>query len=93
MIDRIEHLTGIFRAHTEADGVGARNAVLVSEFLLRLATEPATLSRWRPSDFDDLLAVTLSAPVLLRAARFVVLATAAAENDDTGSVYVGWVWP
>jgi hypothetical protein len=63
----------------------------LAEFLLRLATDPGTLLTWPTAAVDDLLGVTLASPVLLRAARFVVLATATGD-DDSGSIYTGWTW-
>jgi hypothetical protein len=34
----------------------------------------------------------LKSPVLLRAARFLVLAVDAIEPDDSGSTHRGWAW-
>lgn len=62
------------------------------EFLLRLASEPATIAEWPESAIRTALERTRVSPVLLRAARFVVLAVHLDEDDDSGSTYRGWSW-
>jgi hypothetical protein len=85
---RVVRFAGILRVHAHA---AAAEQDAVSEFVLRLATEPSTLLGWREGEIDELLSLTLSSPVMLRAARFVVLATAAG-SEDADSVYPGWQW-
>lgn len=63
-----------------------------TEFLLRLASEPATITEWPESAIRTALERTLVSPVLLRAARFVVLAVHLDESEDSGSTYRGWSW-
>jgi len=63
-----------------------------AEFLLRLASDPATVMDWPLSALRTALDRTLVSPVLLRAARFVVLAIHLDEDEDSGSVYRGWSW-
>jgi hypothetical protein len=63
-----------------------------AEFLLRLASEPATIMEWPESAIRTALDRTLVSPVLLRAARFVVLAVHLDESEDSGSTYRGWSW-
>lgn len=63
----------------------------LAELLLRLATDPSTLLNWPLADLDAFLHMTLTSPVLLRAARFVVLATETGI-DDGSSTYPGWIW-
>jgi hypothetical protein len=64
----------------------------LSEFLLRLASEPASLAMWPPEEFRLNLERTLDSPVILRAARFVVLATQARAAQDQTYMYGGWTW-
>lgn len=63
----------------------------LGEFLLKLASSPASLVGWPAEELRTYLNLTLSSPVLLRAARFVVIATAT-EDEDAGSTYSGWIW-
>ncbi len=63
-----------------------------AEFLLRLASEPATIMEWPESAIRTALERALVSPVLLRAARFVVLAIHLDEAEDSGSTYRGWSW-
>jgi hypothetical protein len=63
-----------------------------AEFLLRLASEPGTLFDWPADEVRKYVDRTLVSPVLIRAARFVVLAIHLDEEDDTGSTFRGWSW-
>ena len=87
MRHRITRFAGLLRDHLD----DVLPTPELSEFLLRLATEPWTLLDRSESDFDDHLVWILGSPVLLRAARFIVLATAPAF-DDEDLVYPGWQW-
>lgn len=62
----------------------------LAEFLLRLSTEPGTLAGWHTADLEGLLRRTLDSPLLVRAARLLVVTTDTGE--DTTSIYPGWVW-
>lgn len=92
-------------AHTRAEGFAAalrthaRQLPVLSdhqrfaEFLLRLASDPPPVRIWAGDDLDDSLALVLTSPVLLRAARYVVLAVSRVTDDDTQDVLSpGWVW-
>ena len=68
-----------------------RSDARFAEFLLRLASEPATVVQAANNLRDDVERVMVS-PVLLRLARFVVLAFHLDEESDTGSTYRGWTW-
>lgn len=87
---RILRFAALLHEHDQL-GDAREQGIVVSEFLLRLATEPWTLLGWRQGELDDLLTLTLGFPVLLRAARFVVLGTAL-TSDDPYTVYEGWLW-
>ncbi len=63
-----------------------------AEFLLRFASEPATLASWPETEVRAALHRVLESPVLVRAARFVVLAVCLDESEDTGASYEGWAW-
>jgi len=58
-----------------------------AEFLLRVASRPATVASWAPDDLQAQLKAMLDSPVLLRAARFVVLGV---ERLTPGGG--GWMW-
>lgn len=79
-------------AHGRTAGVNGEN-VRLAEFLLRLASEPASLSAWSGDEIRPALELALTSPVLLRTARLVVLGIHAMEDDDAGATYRGWAWP
>ena len=79
---------GSFRHWTRVDGADWR----LAEFLLRLASEPATINGWPDERLRAAVMRVIVSPVLVRAARFVVLAIHLDEADDTGTVYRGWSW-
>jgi len=62
------------------------------EFLLRLASQPATIDGWPEDEVRSSLERTLASPVLVRAARFLVLAIHLDEEEDSGTTYRGWSW-
>jgi len=77
-------------AHGHRAGVGRDDGPL-AELLLRLASEPASVS----GSLDELTSVidlALVSPVLMRAARFLVLAIHCSETEDVGTTYRGWAW-
>jgi hypothetical protein len=79
---------GSFRHWTRVDGADWQFA----EFLLRLASEPATINGWQDEHLRTAVMRVIVSPVLVRAARFVVLAIHLDQADDTGTVYRGWSW-
>jgi len=67
--------------------------VRFSEFLLRAASEPGTLSALPEGELNHYIDEVRSFPVLIRAARFVVLAIHGnLDDDDDTSSYRGWSW-
>lgn len=87
---RVARFAAILGEHGRQAGATGTDSPL-AEFLLRLATDPATLLNWPTTASHELLGLTMTSPVLLRAARFVVLATATGD-DDAASIYPGWTW-
>jgi hypothetical protein len=81
----------VLAAHGRLAGVGREDGPL-AEWLLRLASEPASLDGWPEEEFHSALDLTLVSPVLVRAARFLVLAIHCTEEDDIGTTYRGWAW-
>jgi hypothetical protein len=63
-----------------------------AEFLLRLASEPASLHTWSPDEFQTGLKRALESPAFLRAARFLVLRIDAVADQTSGLTYAGWAW-
>ncbi len=79
---------GSFKHRTLVDHSDERFA----EFLLRVASDPATIVGWPVEEIRSSLDRVLVSPVLVRAARFLVLAIHLDEADDSGSTYRGWSW-
>jgi hypothetical protein len=59
---------------------------LAARFLLLLARSPGRVAEWNSSKRDELLDRVVTTPVLVRAARFAVLATEAYRADIRESV-------
>jgi hypothetical protein len=64
----------------------------VSEFLLRLASEPGSLIDWAGPTLDAQMKLILGSPVLLRAARFLVIEVDRSAAPSSTSTYSGWRW-
>jgi hypothetical protein len=62
------------------------------EFLLRLASDPTTLLSWPTHDSEEALQRALASPVVLRAARYLVLAISLTAEQSAGVIYAGWSW-
>ena len=75
-----------YRTHVRDD------ATRVAEFLLRAASEPSSLEGWPADDKASLVERVMVSPMLIRAARFVVLSIHLDSDDDSGSTYRGWSW-
>lgn len=86
---RVTALAALLSQHARPAGVDGIDRRL-AEFLLRLTTEPGTLISWPAADLESLLGRALESPLLVRAARFLVVTTDTGE--DLGSVYAGWTW-
>ena len=100
---RIERLQGLradrraaplafaLEMHARAAGVRSQEARF-SEFLLRLASDPASLLAWPEPERDEAIERTLTSPLLLRAARYLVLAIDELSDATVGATYAGWEW-
>jgi hypothetical protein len=78
----------MFKHHTAVD----RKDEWFSTFLLKLASDPAALAEWSTTEILPALHRVIASPLLMRIARFVVLAIHMDESDDVGSIYRGWSW-
>lgn len=63
-----------------------------AEFLLRLASAPESLSDWPSSELQAYVDRVLNAPLLLRAARFLVVAIDARDTSGASTPFGGWAW-
>jgi hypothetical protein len=89
---RAMKLAFALQMHARRAGVRAEEDRF-AEFLLRLASEPATLLAWPQEELREALNRAIASPVLVRAARYVVLAVNQCAKAETGEVvYAGWVW-
>jgi hypothetical protein len=82
---RVQPFSDLLARHARRAGV-RRNDLHLAEFLLRLASDPASLARMPEAEMRSAIGQVLTSPLLLRAARFVVLAIDATEAEG------GWVW-
>jgi len=64
----------------------------LAEFLLRLASAPASLTDWPPQELRSRLQLTLDSPVLLRAGRLVILSLDVREETRAVASFEGWSW-
>lgn len=83
---RVVSLATALALHARQAGVEGEDHLL-AEFLLRLASDPGSLPARAIADHLELVLVS---PVLLRAARFLVLAGAASARDDGDDQ--AWRW-
>ena len=97
--ERVDQLARLARIHgvmgeKEDDSSGPDNLEWMSEFALRLASNPRDAAAWAAGDRRAALTRLMEIPVLARAARFVVLATHAYTESGAMSdeVYRGWTW-
>ena len=91
---RVSAFGAIINAYVPQAEFG-RNYARIGEFLLRLASEPASLVAWPSEEVTGVIEKMLLTPVILRAARFTVLAIHAAtveDSENTVSAYRGWEW-
>jgi len=89
--ERVREFAELSRAVLHSEPVDRR---WLAEFVLRLASSPGTLDTWAGADdIEQALTIALEVPFILRAARYLVLAThyASAAPDSLLS-YRGWSW-
>jgi hypothetical protein len=68
------------------------NDTRFAEFVLRLSSATASLAPWPTPEIEENIARVLTSPVIVRAARFLVLAIEEVEGDVAGATYSGWIW-
>ena len=97
--ERVAHLAKLSMDHGVLRLREDRNAVLrdpewLTEFALRLASNPGDAVDWAGADCQAAVVRLMELPTLARAARFVVVATADHGGLGTSSVevYPGWRW-
>lgn len=73
-----------------ARGAGLGNRPDAGSFLLTFAGKPGRLATWESADRARLVGHALTSPVLVRAARFAVLGTAAFHADADSRIDEGW---
>ena len=88
---RAADLGSLIERHVPRARLGAGPARR-AELLLRLASDPATIAAWPQDEVSAAIEQVILIPVLMRAARFAVLAIHAATEEDTGTTYRGWEW-
>jgi hypothetical protein len=89
--ERASDLGVLLNRHVPRASLGAEPARR-AELLLRLASDPATVSAWPQDEVSAAIEQTIVIPALMRATRFVVLAIHTATEEDTGTTYRGWEW-
>jgi hypothetical protein len=89
--ERAEEFAAVLAAFKNRTSV-ERTDVRFAEFLLRLASEPASIGDWPKDEVHSSLKRVIESPILVRVARFLVLAIHLDEEDDSGSTYRGWLW-
>lgn len=71
------------------------NALWLSEFALRLASEPSAAQDWAKERMATGLAALWRSPAIARAARYIVLVSERGRPGNAGvsqSLYEGWEW-
>ena len=99
-VDALHALSVAGRVHTFSRALAtyARTAGVrheddgLAEFLLRLASEPASLAELPLHELQERMDLTLASPVLLRAARFLVLSIHGLSPEDSNTTYGAWAW-
>ena len=73
---------------------GVNSPEWLAEFLLRLASNPASVETWAGEHLHDALKCLLEIPTVARVARFLVIATDHFHQSGSGfgEVYAGWRW-
>lgn len=89
--DRVQVFAEALSVHAHSAGVHGED-VRLAEFLLRLASEPGSVARWPETDAHAFLHLTFDSPVLLRAARLMVISIDRVEQSTAGETFGGWAW-
>jgi hypothetical protein len=89
--ERVEDLAETLARYAGPAGVRGPD-VRLAEFLLRLGSDPSSLATWPAEELRRYVDVALASPVLVRAARFAVLAIHASETEESDTGFRGWTW-
>jgi hypothetical protein len=93
-VKRIASLATKFRLLPSHSDGKTTDVVWLSEFALRLASDPVGVGAWAEKRLHDGLARLMDVPTIARAARFLVLATDYHLKSRTApdELYAGWGW-
>ena len=103
---RVDYLSSLATAHRllsdriqrmatgQVGPTGLGSTMWLTEFALRLASDPASAESWAGSELRSGLNPLMEFPSLARAARFAVLATQPflSSGLQSGDLYAGWRW-
>ena len=91
--ERLSQFAAVLRQIGQRSGVW-NNEQWAAEWLLRLASSPAAALEWCGENVREAIRLPVESPAILRAARYVVLATQLGQGDgDDPSAQWGWEWP
>jgi len=91
LADRVTALATALAVHARHDAYRSKDPRF-AEFLLRLASAPESLSNWPNSEIESDVERVLDAPMLIRAARLLVLAIEARVTTSVPATFGGWAW-
>jgi hypothetical protein len=91
LADRVTSLARALAVHARHDAYRSEDPRF-AEFLLRLASAPESLSNWPNSEIESDVERVLDAPMLIRAARLLVLAIEARVTTSVPATFGGWAW-
>jgi hypothetical protein len=92
LAERVASFATALALHARSDAYRSEDPRF-AEFLLRLASAPESLADWPDSELESDVQRVLDAPMLLRAARLLVLGIEArVTTTSTPSSFAGWSW-
>jgi hypothetical protein len=91
LAERVASFATALALHARSDAYRSEDPRF-AEFLLRLASAPESLADWPDSEIESDVQRVFDAPMLLRAARLLVLAIEARVTTSTPSSFAGWSW-
>ena len=91
LAERVASVATALALHARSDAYRSEDPRF-AEFLLRLASAPESLAEWPEAEIESDVQRVLDAPMLLRAARLLVLAIDARVTTSAPSSFAGWSW-
>ena len=93
-VERLASITTSFHLLPSPGSAGRLDARWISEFALRVASDPSSVEEWAGEELRAGLAVLLESTTLARAARYLVLSVAQHFDSRSGAslLYAGWKW-